>query len=248
MSEEFKYIWDGIYTNFAEAPQADDVFESAPWLDKQANRIADMRNDSTIISKTSSYALTPVLAMMAEHHSPVRVLDFGGSLGTEYLAAQRSIPVKDSVDFTIVENEAICSRGSELFSGDAVVRFLSDMPSTNKTFDLVHAGSSIQYVDDWRGLLKHFAAFSPQYIVLSEVLAGENPSFVTVQHWYGKSILARFLNMDELTSYMEDLGYKLILHQNYISASNGNGGPLPMENFPERYRVKYSSNMVLKRY
>jgi len=247
MDKEFKYIWEGIYSSFSEAPADDGVFISGEWLKKQSARIEAMRKDDSSSSITSAYALTPILATMADGINQVRVLDFGGGLGTEYLSAVGSINKNHSVDFTIIDNDAICERGRKLFSGDDDIRFSSGMPDVQRSFDVVHAGSSIQYVDDWKSLLNTFASYAPKYILLSEVVAGDNPSFVTVQQWYGKGILVRFLNMGELQDFMSEIGYELILKQSYISKSNGNGEPLPMGNFPEKYQVKYTTNLTFSR-
>jgi putative methyltransferase (TIGR04325 family) len=247
MSKDFNIIWDGIYADFSEAPKDVGVFDSSLWVDKQANCIVEMRKGGRTTSMTKAYALTPIIATMVDGGNTVRVLDFGGSLGTEYLAAKDSITIKDSIDFTIVENAAICERGNALFADDGAIRFVSDMPDTHDAFDIVHAGSSLQYVDDWQGLLKTFTEFRPYYIVLSDVLAGDNPSFVTVQRYYGRRIAVRFLNKLELTRYMEEIGYKLVLCQQYVAKPNVDGKPLSMANFPQNYRIDFTTNLLFKR-
>lgn len=247
MSKDFKDIWDGIYADFSDAPKDAGIFDSSRWVDTQASRVAKLCKGELTTSMTKAYALTPILATMVSDGHTVRVLDFGGGLGMEYLGAQGSITIKDSIDFTIVETAAICERGNAMFVDDGAIRFVSDMPGTHDAFDIVHAGSSLQYMDDWQGLLKTFAEYRPQNIILSDVFAGDAPGFVTVQNYYGRRIAVRFLNMLELTSYMEGLGYKLVLCQQYVSNSNVDGEPLPMANFPQKYRINYTTNLLFKR-
>ena len=77
----------------------------------------------------------------------------------------------------------------------------------------MHAGSSIQYIPDWKGLLSKFADYRPKFLILEDVPAGKIPTFVTTQNFYGKKVRSRFLNIDELLKKSLDTKSKILLKQ-----------------------------------
>lgn len=242
-------IWDGIYKNFAEANdhQIDirtEVWDNSIWMKKQLsqqNESIHKLNTGKIISElavTKEYCLPLILSTMYEKFSEIRVLDFGGGLGSTYLPLISMLPEDFNFKFTIVENEALCESGNELFKDDKKIQFSAHMP-LNEKFDIVHLGSSMQYVENWQELINDFYKMKPRYLIFADLPAGDIETFVTNQNFNGTKIPVRFWNVAEFISETEKFGFKLLMksryHSNYLSA---------MKFFPEKYQLNYFSQLI----
>lgn len=129
--------------------------------------------------KQRSTHLPPVVAMMLDNKIKINILDFGGGLGIGYMTLAESIPEDlKRVAYTIVEVPEVSSIGLNLHSG--AVNYVSNLPIEG-SFDLIHAASSFQCVDNWQELVKKFVALEPQYILLSDVFAGFFKTYVTLK-------------------------------------------------------------------
>lgn len=243
-------IWEGVYEDWGDAPVIEGAFDSAKWLDDQSDLL---RNELTAFeqftgdiapnAKSHDYILPVVVAMVDQKIT--KVLDFGGGLASSYLPLMASLPNPDGVEIHVVESSGVCSRAREVFSENMKLFFHEALPSSGH-YDVIHAGRSFQYVDDWRALLHSFANFTPKYLVLAGVLAGEGKSFVTLQNYYGYKIRVRFLNLSELIIGAEKAGFRLISKSLHLSQRLGKTGPLPMENFPENYRLEHPCQLLFK--
>mgnify|MGYP004191437995 FL=1 len=78
-------------------------------------------------------------------------------------------------------------------------------------------------------------------------MAGDIPSFITTQAYYGKKIRSWFLNINEIIEAVQDLGYQLTYKSRYTHEIMGEVGPLPMENFSPEYRLNYGSHLMFER-
>ncbi len=253
MSDEQAFaIWEGVYGEWEDAPVIDGAFESSKWLDDQAaivrRELADCEDYRGAISpnaKSHDYILPTVIAMAGCGNDVLKVLDFGGGLASSYLPLIASLPDGDAVEFHVVESQGICEKGREIFPADMALFFHTELPSDGH-YDVIHAGRSFQYVDDWRGLLRSFAGLTPGYLVLAGALAGDIASFVSIQNYYGYKIRVRFLNLDELIRETESLGFRLISNSLHLSKRLGKVEPLPMDNFSESHRLEYPCQLLFE--
>jgi len=120
------------------------------------------------------------------------------------------------------------------------------LPISEK-FNLVHAASSLQYIEHWGQLLTDLAAYESEYILLSDVFAGTNPTFVSLQNYYESKIPHWFLNFQELIDFLDSVGYKLIMKSYAGSRRLNFDDTLPMDNFPDQYRVKQTLHLLLQK-
>ncbi|MBI4031692.1 MAG: hypothetical protein HY370_08430, partial [Proteobacteria bacterium] len=113
-----------------------------------------------------------------------------------------------------------------------------------KSADIVHLGSTLQYIDDWRKLLTDLATqFQPDFFVLSDLLVGDMPSFVTAQNYYGQTIPARFINVGEfLDFWAEKMPYRLVYRSLYQPLSSDDY--FSQSGLPETHRIKKPCNLV----
>lgn len=253
MSIEKAKVWEGVYASFAEARAEHDVFEGATWLDKIEARarglIALTQTPSTIapVAVTSDYALPYVAALSARGDRPLRVLDFGGGAGTSFLPLVEMLPAQLPLEFHVIENEAVCKLGAELYAGDQRILFRDSLRDMNEVYDIVHCGSSLHYVDDWKGLLVRFAALRPQFMIFADLPAADNKTFVTVQLYYERRIPVRFWNLKEFCSFVESLGYEIVLKARYQGYYAQRGAELPTDHFEADHRLTYISQLIFRR-
>lgn len=252
MSPEIKPTWDGIYISFAEAGGEHAVFESAIWMGKivgRARAALERSSGGAIppVALTTDYALSFIAASAARRAHALRILDFGGGMATSYVPLRAMLPRDQAVDFVIVENEAITRQGNELFAADPGVTFRSDLPVPSERFEIIHFGSSLQYVDDWKGLLATVTAFQPEYLLFADLTAADNRSFVTIQQWHERRIPVHLWNVDEFVATVCALGYELLLKSRYRGYYLGPDAELPTANFDPEHRLTYTSQLVFRR-
>jgi len=247
-------VWEGGYQSFeaAAAEAAGDGFSGSMWLARSIHALKECLSAVDHFTPIPPFymqrsILLPITAsMMLNRSSKLRILDFGGGLGIGYLSLVESIPKhSERVAYTIVEVPRVCAEGRNLI-GNRGVTFLESLPESAEC-DLIHSASAIQYIKDWKGLLKGFAALDPEYMLLSDVFAGKIAPFVTLQNYYESRIPHWFLNIDELLCEFDRLGYQLVMKSYATSRRLDSVDTLPMDNFPEERRLQQSLHLLLRR-
>jgi putative methyltransferase (TIGR04325 family) len=252
---DFK-IWEGIYESFDEAGR-DAIgpgFDGDTWrtrtLDAAKACLAALDAGTPIPPqhKQRGVMLPPVAAMMMGTHEKLSVLDIGGGLGIGFMMLLESMPgAAERIDYTVVEVSNICEAGAELFARHGgAIRFATQIPP-GKRYDLVHSASALQYVEDWKGLLATLGEFQASHLLLSDVPAGSNPTFASLQNYYGSRIKYWFLNCDELVSVLREIGYGLEMKSQVAARRLNVDDVLPMEHFPASHRVGHSLHLLFRR-
>lgn len=240
-------IWSGVYNTFAEAAGEEGVFEDSVWLKKQVAQatyaIEQNRLSGTIseIAQTTDYALPVVAAAIAQPHQTLKILDFGGGMASSFFPFVAMLPADQDLQFVVVENKSLCDEGKNLFRNEKRLSFRTEIPVDEK-FDIIHAGSSFHYVDDWIALLRLFAHLRPHYIIFADLPAGDIDTFVTIQNYYGRKIPVRFWNLIEFIGRVAELGFRLVMrsryHSDYLAAMDG---------FDQEHRLNHFSQLVFRR-
>jgi putative methyltransferase (TIGR04325 family) len=247
-------VWEGIYPSWEEAPEDGNVHEGDIWVNKITDSaqksLADYRSRETVslASLTKDYILSVASGMLLPSaENDLCIIDFGGGMGASYLPLIASIPHPEKVEFHIVEGKTICERGQKILEEFSKLHFHTQFPKLIKPVDIVHAGSSIQYVKDWKALLTKFTDYQPRLLVLEDLMAGDIPSFITTQNYYGKRIRSWFFNINELIEEIEARGYTLTYKSRYTREILGKFAPLKMKNFPKKYRLNYGTHLMFER-
>ncbi len=250
-----KHIWEGIYNSFDECPKCDRGFESDRWVCQETNKINRLleatKDNKTIPSVIScQMSLLPFLAALVSVNSKggkVSILDFGGGLGSGYISVVAGCTSRDAVDYHIVDTKNICRAGKSYYKDDRQIHYYDCLPKEIQSVDIVHLCSSLQYIEDWKGLLYDIAAYNPQYILLVDVPAGDIPTYATVQNYYESKIPYWFFNVNDIISTMSSTNYTLLFNSSYAGTYLGKQQPMPQDNFPEEYRVGKSCNLLFNR-
>ena len=250
---EIHYIWQGTYPCFADAAQdAVGPGFSGP-IYCQRSMAAAQECLAALASKTPLPAfhkqrttlLPAVVAMVLAERVDLKVLDFGGGLGIGFMSCLESIALAASqLKYTIVELPEVSAHARSLLA-DYNIIYLDALPA-GETFDIVHAASSVQYIEHYTDLLAQLCGYQAKYILLSDVFAGPIPTFATLQNYYGSRIPHWFLNLDELLNLMRVAGYNLILSTTATGTRLNAVDILPMTNFPARYRLSHSLHLLFR--
>lgn len=252
MNKDF-FIWEGVFQDFKNAQDFADGFGFAGETynsrayDVAQECILSIKNNIPIpfFHKQRSVVLAPIVAMLLNETPKIDILDFGGGLGIGYMTLKESIlNINEKIKYTILELPEICKQGRELHKNE--INFLESFPNSQE-FDLVHSSSAIQYIENWKLLVKRFCSTNAKYILMSDVFAGDFETFVTLQNYYSNKIPHWFLNYNEFIEIFNQNGYKLEM-RTYVSAKRLNfEDELPMTNFEEKNRLKYTSHVLFSK-
>jgi putative methyltransferase (TIGR04325 family) len=161
-----------------------------------------------------------VVALAAQRRERLSVLDWGGGLG-HYQALAKSVLPGVALEWHVKETTPVAGRGREL---NPEVTFHDDDQPLERGYDLVVASSSLQYAEDWRGLLGRLAAAADPYLFVARVpVALAAPSFVVIQrpyvHGYETEYLGWVLNRDDLLEAAPlDLAREFLLDARFSAA------------------------------
>jgi len=245
------YIWEKFFPDFytaminAEGPGfSGDIYRDRSLI--AANECLSALNSGNPIPsfhKQRSTFLSPVIAMLLAGNRNIKVLDFGGGLGIGYMSIAESLSVNDlkRVNYTILEVPEVCMTGSNLHGSK--IDYMTDFPIGCK-FDLVHAASSLQYVESWQELIENFIELGPKYILLSDVFAGNINSYVSLQNYYGSKIPHWFLNLNEILIIFENFGFRLAMKNYATSRRLDIEDSLPMGNFPAELQLLQTLHLL----
>jgi len=248
-------IWEGIYDRFDQCPAHGMGYESDRWVRQETERMQNLlqatKNEKTLPSvATNRTDLLPLLAVTTAANSTrnkVTILDVGGGLGSTYISVTAVCGNPKIIDYHIVESKNICLAGKTWFENDNQVHFYDHLPEDIQAVDIVYLSSSIQYIEDWKGLLKESTGYDPLYIILADVPAGDIPTYATVQNYYESKIPYWFFNINDIISVMSSIQYELLFRSFCAGVYLGKEQPMPQANFPVEYRVGDSCNLLFNR-
>jgi putative methyltransferase (TIGR04325 family) len=246
-------VWDGVYPSFKSAPRIGPGFDGALWRDRslQAAREAIARaemGDPLDYSLRQRNAMLPVVtATLLGQKERVRILDFGGALGAGYAVLTSAVPqARERVDYRVVDVESICRAGTALFKDKVGPQFEAELPR-GVNFDLIHSASTLQYIEDWKGIVARLADYRAPYMVFADVFSGTFASYATSQNYYDSKIPHWFLNREEIVHEASLHGYDLACRVNCDAKVLGAYGELPMDNFPPELRIPHTSHFLFRR-
>lgn len=251
--QTMQLVWKGVYADFHEARSAGLGFDGADWINNTSARLEELE-----IKTQSKYGpanepafgegLLPIVAatLLAERGS-LRILDFGGGLGFDYLKLKACLPLNFVIDYHVWEVENICQAGREHFKGNAEITFHSQRPDLGGPVDIANFGSSLPYVENWGGILDVLAAMKSEYFLFRDLPAGDIPTYATLQHYYKSRIPCWFFNLTEFINKLECKGYHLIFQSRFVPFILGKNQAYPQDNFEPQYRLGYPCILLFKR-
>ena len=245
-------IWNGPYQTWFEALRAaqshkidQPIFTSERWLQQITNQLLDYRNELkkyAIAQPPRPCNLPWIVGLL----SPSSIIDFGGSSGWVMDYLQNTIPENTISSYSIIEIESVVKHMqiSELQAN--IIKYQTlDEPLNH--CDLLYSNSALQYIESNALFLSLIERTTPNYIFLEDLVAKGEKDFFGTQSYGDKAIPYRFIGLDNLINDLSSVGYRKLVRSPYMCPVLGVMKPLPMENFPENFRLQYSSSILLKR-
>jgi putative methyltransferase (TIGR04325 family) len=240
----FRPVWTGVYARYEDVPVSGPGFEGATWTaitrTHTERALAELRR-GTSLRATGDRALLPELATeVLAARGAVRIVDFGGGMGIGYIDVRaRSGPA--TVEYVVVETEAVCAAGRSLFAGDSAIRFVTSLNEVAPGADIVYVSSALQYVHEPIELLRRLAALGARYVLLVNVSAGDIPTYATAQRNVPGSVIAYwFLAAGEISDTLRAVGYEQRRAELSERRLAGFG-------VPRRYRIARGRNLLFER-
>lgn len=245
------FIWEGIYSQYQDVPSNGAGFDSEEWISNirqsTANALESLSCQPNgipydIPSYHSLFSLT--VELLRQHREQLRVLDFGGGMGMAFANLLRSLgegPPKPPIDYLVIDNDRSCREGARLFNQMRFVQFSSTLPENLGDVDIVLLSGVLQFVEDYKSILKRLAALNAPYWLFTFVPTGDIPTFASGQkNVPGSTIPVWFFNLGELLEIMRSLGYQLIFKAALERKFD-------MGNFPPTHRLPQQCNLLFQR-
>lgn len=245
----FGPIWAGVYPDHRAVPVKGLGHDDARWV-SQCEKLAHIllstaRNGATIpVNVRGRHVLLPLVAasVCRRNGGRIGILDFGGSMGTDFIHLSSSLSTSCIVEYQVVEGKRICDVAGGIFGDDPRIHFSSSLPPESARFDIVLVGSTLQYVEDYRGLLGRLCAYGAEYVLLSNLPAGDiEATYATGQRNLNGSVVAAwFFRVADVVDTMAQNGYSLAFKA--ASEEEWDQG-----NFPEAYRIGRPCHLLFGR-
>ncbi len=159
----------------------------------------------------TAMAFAYVLSLASRSRDRLSFLDWGGGLG-QYAALARSLVPSLDLEYHCQDLTLLAGAGRTVLPNDSF--YDSDEEAFSRTYDLVMASSSLQYVRDWRDKLGRLAAATAGYLfVTRQPFVVRSPSFVVLQrphrHGYKTEYPGWFLNRGAFLETADGFGLRL---------------------------------------
>lgn len=140
----------------------------------------------------------------AQGKARVRILDFGGALGVYCHFIKKVLPANIALEYHISEVPKICAAGRRLMPN--ITFHENTLPKGH--FELVMISGSLQYIQDWQGLLRALPGTDYLYLPRTPVTEGEN---FTVKDYFGgvsQPIVFEVRNRKTYEAFVTSLGFE----------------------------------------
>ena len=219
-----EYGWVGNYTSW-ESAQADSTgYDSSVVLEKVKNSLLKVKNGDSVFERDSvlfdeiqySWPLLSSLLVSGFNHAELRVLDFGGSLGSTYFQYKKFLSLIENVSWSVVEQAGFVTVGKELFEDEHLKFFYNiDECMAFQQPNVLLFSSVLQYIDEPYKLLDKILASDIEFVAIDRMpFIYEDTDQIKVQivpPWiYSASYPCWFFSHGKFIEYMSSRNYYLV--------------------------------------
>ena len=228
-----EYGWFGEYLSWKQALAECTGYDAAQIFEKVRSAALQVRNGSAaferdaVVFDKNEYSwplLSCLMWIAARNKGALRVLDFGGGLGSTYFQNRKFLNALQ-VEWSIVEQKHFVDCGIEFFS-DNVLRFHADFESCflKQQPDTVLFCSVLQYIEKPYNLLKQVFSKGFKYVVIDRTpFTDDGSSRLTIQRVnpqiYEASYPCWFFSEDEFVQFFS---HEFNLVEEFVSPDKAN--------------------------
>jgi putative methyltransferase (TIGR04325 family) len=182
------------------------------------HEVATLSNDSLVAHHTfMTYGYVLALAARsagASANSRLSILDWGSGLGHYFIVSRALLP-DVTLDYHARDLPMLCEAGRKTVSEITFHDTDADAFATPRSYDLILASASLHYHENWREVLRKFAAASRRYVYVARLpIVHRAPSFVVIQRphasGYDTEYQGWFFNRDEFLVGAREAGLRLV--------------------------------------
>ncbi len=229
-----KYGWSGDYPTWQDAQKDADGYDSAKILTKVKDSLLKVKSgkavyerDSLIFDKIeySWQLLSGLMFAAAKSGGKLKVLDFGGSLGSTYFQNRKFLDRFDEVSWSIVEQKHFVDIGKKEFSDDRL-KFFYDIENCidRESPNILLLSSVLQYIEKPYGLLDEILKYKFEYIVFDRTPFGKYGEKIKLQivppDIYDAKYPCWFFDEKKFIKYFKDMNFEII--EEFICAEGEN--------------------------
>lgn len=177
----YGHVSDVKATSYDSQESLNEVFE---YTKEKFSWYQDKRALPTSSPLSPIANLLPLLvSIIGEKKDKVSILDFGGGMGTSYIDCLCSLNSmnENNIDYSVADLEKTIERGRKIFPINFNIDFYDHISSNFKQVDIVYLGSVLQYIPEYKQLIRHLTELAPHYIFLANHFMGKAPTFATMQ-------------------------------------------------------------------
>ncbi|WP_415908462.1 methyltransferase, TIGR04325 family [Oleiharenicola sp. Vm1] len=217
-------VFAGNYASWPDAAKAASGYADPAILEHTRRATALARDNPALFERDAVilprpdyplHALAALLHVANQQSGRLRVLDFGGALGSTFFQLRPFLAPLREVRWTVIEQPHYVECGRREFA-DERLRFHADVAAalSEGESDVLLLSSVLQYLPAPHAMLKELLSHRPAFVLLDRTaLHVGTTDRLTVQHnppsIYPASYPAWFLNEQRLVAHF-DAGYRLV--------------------------------------
>lgn len=192
------YGWTGNYTTWKDAQKLSTGYENNEILQKVKKSLLKVKNGEAVYERDSvlfdeiQYSwptLSGLMLAAANSNGSLRVLDFGGSLGSTYYQNKKFLDELTHVTWSVVEQKHFIDIGKQEFEDDRL-RFyynFSDCIESEQP-NVLLISSVLQYIEKPYELMDELFKYNFEFVIFDRtIFSKRNESLITVQKIKDKS-------------------------------------------------------------
>jgi len=219
-----KYGWHGQYNTWEEAKKESSGYDNEKIIQKVRNSALKVKNGTanyerdSVIFKNIQYAwplLAGLMLASATNKEGLKVLDFGGSLGTTYFQNKKFLKLLHHFSWSIVEQKKFVDIGKIDFAEDNL-KFYYDIRNCieNENPNVLLLSSVLEYMEKPYELLNELLINNFQFILIDRTPFSKSKKKIKVQtvdpKIYEASYPCWFFSEKEFIRYFESKNYEII--------------------------------------
>lgn len=235
-------VFSGVFNNVNECPDENPWIQPA-WINASKTKLNRVQAQEV---EFSGYVILPCLITnFLSSKQNCRVLDFGGGTGFIYFRVFPYLLNPANVQWHVFDrNGPLLRMGQGYVRGhkEYNIQFHTEISKTGEdTFDIVYLNTVLQYIGDYEAVLKNLFVLKPKYVILTRLLAGDMPTYITCQNHDGYRSPCAFVNFKELVRIFSESGYELVYKVPCIEEVFSNCYD---SNIPSSLQIPHSMNAV----
>lgn len=179
-----KYGWKGEYKTWKDAQDISTGYDSDEILQKVRNSLLKVKNGEAVYERDSvifdeiQYSWPLLAGLMfacAKSGGVLKVLDFGGSLGSTYFQNKKFLDNISEVSWSVVEQNHFVDVGKTDFQDDRL-KFYYDIKTCKKEQNpnILLLSSVLQYIEKPYELMEEILKYDFQFVIFDRTIFSKN--------------------------------------------------------------------------